>query len=47
MYRQAWNSKFPWPVHKERFTDIRSNSELSPNTVAEKECVYSAAWTEN
>ena len=47
MYRQACHSFFPWPAHKERFTDIRTNSDPFPKYVAEKECLYSAARTEN
>jgi len=43
MYRQACHSLFPWPDYKESFTDIRTNSDISPYNVAEKQCVYSAA----
>ena len=47
MYRQAWHSKFPWPFQKERFTDIRTNSDPFPNNVGEKECLYSVARNEH
>ena len=47
MYIQAWHAKYPWLAHKERFTDIRTNSDLFTKNVAEKECVFCAARTEH
>ena len=47
MKHQAGHSEFLWLAHKERFTDIRKNSDLFSKNVADEECVYSAARIEH